>query len=71
MPLSEQIARREMLVQAVEQQGRRPRAFQGDRPRNRLDRPIRDGSEQLRCADLTLTTHHAVNGTLGMLQQLV
>src|SRR5262245_12714441 len=71
MPLPYQIARWAMLVQTVEQQGRRPNALQGDHSRNRLNRSIRDSLEHLRCADLTLTTHDAVDGALGMLQQLV
>src|SRR5712691_11666598 len=71
VPLPYQITRREMLIQTVEQQGRGTYAFQSDYPRNRLNGPIRDGLEQLRCADLTLPTHDAVDGALGMLQQLV
>src|SRR4029453_3872118 len=71
VPLPYQITCWEMLVQTVEQQGRRTRALQGNHPRDRLNRPLGDGLEQLRCADLTLTTYNAVDGALGMLQQLV
>ena len=59
-----------MVVQAVENMAAVP-CHEGDHTGHRGQRPIGEGLKQLWCAALALPTHHAVDSTLGVLQELL